>query len=177
MATVLTIQDVAKYIIWKCKKDKQSLTPKTLQKILYYVQAYSVYDQDDNDITPADWKKGTPIFEEQPEAWIHGAVYRTIYNDYRQYGFSDLTDEIEYIDKADIEVIINDEPCKNIINQVLELCKKLGFNADKLEALNHQEEAWIEARSGLGKSTPTNKQISLEAMKKYRPKLDKSFKL
>lgn len=168
---ILTVEEVAKYVISYCAEHKKPLTPKALQKVLYYIQAYSLYKGDDNKIAEkTKWNKGTPIFKEQPEAWIHGAVYRKIYQDYRQFGFNDITEFIDII-SPDGNISIP-ETHKEFIDHILEICDhNYEFDADKLEEINHKEKAWINARGKAARFEPTYDDIKLEDMRKYPPQL------
>ena len=170
-AQLVDIEEVAKYIIWKCQERGRPITPKALQKVLYYVQAYSLYEGKDNEIAQeAKWPPGQPLFSEVPEAWIHGAVYRRIYNNYRQYGYQSLSQVVDEIDAKEIN--IKNESQKRIIDKVLDICFELyRLDANKLEALNHKEKAWREARGASGRFEPTYENINLESMKSHRPQL------
>ena len=169
---ILTVEDVAKYVVSYCAKNKKPLTPKALQKVLYYIQAYSLYKGDDNEIAEATkWNKGTPIFKEPPEAWIHGAVYRKIYQSYRQFGFNDITEFIDIISPDDNNIPIP-ESHKEFIDYILEICDRdYKFDADKLEEINHKEKAWINARGKAARFEPTYEDIQFEDMEKYPPLL------
>ena len=60
------IESVAEYLIIKCGE----ITPLALQKLLYYSQAFCKLFTD------------SYLFEEDCEAWVHGPVYRCIYENY-----------------------------------------------------------------------------------------------
>lgn len=67
---MVNIHDVAKYIILRLLQNGNSVSPLKLQKIMYYLQAwFLVYFND-------------PLFEEEPEAWVNGPVYRVIFDEY-----------------------------------------------------------------------------------------------
>ena len=58
--------DVARYIIWYCKRRRYSISNLKLQKILYFVQANFLVSI------------GTPCFEEEIEAWDFGLPFNKI---------------------------------------------------------------------------------------------------
>ena len=66
------IKIVAEYIINKCKE----ITPLALQKMLYYTQGFYM----------AFYKK--EFWESDCEAWIHGPVYREVYEQFKEYKYN-----------------------------------------------------------------------------------------
>ncbi len=62
--------DVARYIIWYCKRRRYSISNLKLQKILYFVQANFLVSI------------GTPCFEEEIEAWDFGPVVPEVYHEF-----------------------------------------------------------------------------------------------
>ena len=170
---VVPIENVAKYVILRCQQQGWKITPKALQKVLYYVQAYSLYGGEDNAIArEVGWDKGASIFKETPEAWIHGAVYRQIYNLYRQYGYQDLAKVVGGIDPSEADKLIIDTRTRGMIDAVLKKCsEKHKMDADKLEELNHKEKAWINARGDSKRFEPTYNRIEIDDMRLNAPKL------
>lgn len=62
------------------------VTPLMLQKLLYYIQGLSFV------------LNGREMFEENCEAWVHGPVYKDVYNIFKQFGFNVIDDpEIYYV--------------------------------------------------------------------------------
>ena len=73
------IKRVAKYTILRLIQNGQSICPLKLQKLLYYIQAWHmVYFEREN-----------TLFNEVPEAWVNGPVYRTMYDEYKNIGIYD----------------------------------------------------------------------------------------
>ena len=56
------------------------VTPLMLQKLLYYIQGWSFV------------LNGREMFEENCEAWVHGPVYKDVYNIFKQFGFNVIDD-------------------------------------------------------------------------------------
>lgn len=56
------------------------VTPLMLQKLLYYIQGLSFV------------LNGREMFEENCEAWVHGPVYKDVYNIFKQFGFNVIDD-------------------------------------------------------------------------------------
>lgn len=145
------IQEITEYFIYLSNKEKRPITNKKLQKLLYYAQAwYLVFN-------------GKELYEDKIEAWVHGPAIPHIYGQYKEYGFSPITQDIELKD-----VEITDE-IKVFLNDIWKLYGKL--DADYLELLTHQEEPWIVAREGLSSGDPSKRVIDTNLMKKFYTEL------
>ena len=90
--TASKVGEVIGYLLFQC----EDITPLALQKALYYVQGlYYAF-------------MGSYLFVEDCEAWVHGPVYREIYNRYSGYHF----DPIESYDEFDVSKYFADNPDK-----------------------------------------------------------------
>jgi uncharacterized phage-associated protein len=144
---IYTTNQVADYIIFKFKED--NLTNLKLQKLLYYVQAWSLAI------------RGTRFIDCKFEAWVHGPVCRELYNRFKGlYTFVSLSTE-------DYEGIVSaiSEKDRGFIDFILD--NYGGFSGSELEAMSHDEAPWQEARKGCKQYEASNKEISEESMKKY----------
>ena len=102
------------------------LTDIQIQKLVYY--AYSWY---------MIKNKGLKLFEEKPQAWIHGPVFRSLFDSMKNYEkFSD-TKEIEIIEKE----------TKDFLDVIYNIYGK--YSGNELEKMTHSELPWIKARNGL----------------------------
>lgn len=121
-----TVFDVADWFL-----GKDSMSPKKLQKIVYYAYAWVLTlmneNEDDLDIK---------LFDSRIEAWVHGPVIPELYRKYKRNGGSIITQ------KSDVPDF--DEDIKDILDQVWEVYG--GFTGNQLESITHQETPWIEAR-------------------------------
>ncbi len=144
----LKVDDVVKYFLWKGQESKRPITNKKLQKLLYYAQAWSVTMNDQ------------PLFEDKIEAWVHGPVVRSVYNNFRKFGYST-------IDAAVDSKELNEIPSKSktFLDEIWRLYGK--FDSSYLEMLTHSEEPWQMAREGLVSHEGSNNEITLESMKEY----------
>lgn len=131
--------DVAKWFL-----SKQSMSPKKLQKLLYY--AYSWVLTLTNDSADDIENK---LFENNFEAWVHGPVLRDIYNEYREYGY-------RKIPQTNCGITFSDD-INDILRQVWEVYG--NYTADELESLTHQESPWKNARKGLSPVEASDKPI------------------
>lgn len=102
------------------------LTDIQIQKLVYY--AYSWYMVKN---------KGKKLFEEKPQAWIHGPVFRSLFDSMKNYKKFSNTTEIEKIDKDIMEFL---DVIYNIYG---------NYSGNDLERMTHSETPWIKARNGL----------------------------
>ena len=102
------------------------LTDIQIQKLVYY--AYSWYMVKN---------KGEKLFEESPQAWIHGPVFRTLFDSMKDYKRFSKTDEIEKIEKN----------ITDFLDVIYEIYGK--YSGNELERMTHSELPWIKARIGL----------------------------
>lgn len=137
----LDIEVLAKYIV-----NKKDITPKALQKNLYFIQGFSLAFND------------KPLFNDMPQAWIHGPVYPKIYSKYKSYQYNVIDSE------EDVRLNIS-ESSKQIIDYVL---KFLGcYSGDILEEITHMGLPWKNARKGLSDDEISSNFIELDNIKQY----------
>ena len=135
-------RDIAKWFL-----SHDSMTHKKVQKLCYYAQAWycALYD-------------GSPLFEDEIQAWVHGPVVVSLYPVFADYRWNEIPqsgfDASGMSDEA-IEVL---EAVYNTYG---------GFTGDQLESLTHSEDPWIIARGALKPWEPCNTPISHEAMREY----------
>lgn len=164
-----TALDIAKYIIVfnDCKGD--IVTNKKLQKLLYYVQAWSLVHFE------------YPFFDEYPEAWSHGPVYPTVYQRYKIFGYQPIALD-DYQDGIEAGQLINNVKSKigltddqlGLVDTVL--TKYGSLSPAQLEILTHSEKPWLEKRVGLSEFERSDNTISFETMKEYYSGLLKKSK-
>ncbi len=156
----IDIKYFAEYLVYYFNHRGALISNKKLQKLLYYIQAWHLVYFDNK------------LFNETPEAWVHGPVYPSVYRAYKKYkakpisfdsgisrqllderlnsfGFS--KDQIEYI-----EAVINSYGKKSAL---------------ELELLSHRESPWLEARRGLSDYDLSSSPINVELMKSYYAEL------
>lgn len=137
----LSIDELSEYIV-----SKVDVTPKALQKLLYFIQGFSLVFNN------------RPLFYNRAQAWIHGPVYNEIYTKYKSYQYN--------IIKTNEEVKLSlPEGDKDLVDYVL---KFLGcYNGDILEEITHIETPWKSAREGLAENELSTKYIELDSIKDY----------
>ena len=144
---------VADYIILRLNSDERiNLINLKLQKLLYYLQAWSLGINEER------------FLNCYFEAWVHGPVSRELYDRFKPthslYSFitiSDIKNENpeSMIENSDIE----------FINFILD--NYAGYSGAELESMTHKEIPWIEARDGCLPMQSCEKKISEETMQKY----------
>ena len=113
--------------------------------MLYLAQGYSYafYDR--------------PLFKDEIEGWVHGPVVRSVYNIFKEYQYNsiDTNFQIENIDKE----------AEDVLNYIINKFSK--YDAKYLEKLSHEQEPWIESRTGLDPDERSDKTISKESISNY----------
>ncbi len=135
-----------------CTIDREagdSITHLKLQKLMYYAQAWSLVMFD----------KG--LFEEDFQAWSHGPVLPSVYENYKQYSYDNIP-------------ICSCE--NNLTPEIISLLDDIkGVYGEKsakyLENLTHSELPWIEARGGISIEMRSTTPISKTTMKEFYKKL------
>lgn len=117
---------------WFLSKDE--LTPKKLQKLVYYAYAWylTLMNESSDELNHK-------LFDEEIQAWVHGPVVPSLYNTYRFFGYRE-------IDKKEDNSHIFDGDTLDVLEQVWNVYGV--FNGNELESITHQERPWQEAREG-----------------------------
>ena len=143
----------AEYIINKCTE----VTPLALQKMLYYVQGFYM----------AFYK--TEFFENDCEAWVHGPVYREIYNQFKEYKYH----TIEIKDEINSELFTNEE-----IEILDSICENFGcYSGTMLESFTHDEDPWKITRGELDEKEKSDKIIDKKIIKEYFTKVIEEYNM
>lgn len=120
---------------------KEPMTNMKLQKMLYYQQGFHLA------------YFGTPLFDEEIEAWMYGPVVPMVYEEYKTFGHQGIEPNRDWEFSFD-----------NIIENALfiEVCQVYGaYSAIGLMNMTHNEAPW--------KSTPVGEGniISKDKMKSF----------
>lgn len=120
---MLSIYDVAKAFLFM-----EPMTPKRLQKLCYYAQAWYLVFHDRR------------LFNNEFQAWVHGPVCPELYHEYKEYGFNEIPSQKKLPKSIDGDTY----------KFLCEVYNSYGeFTGDQLEELTHNEEPWIRARGDL----------------------------
>ena len=137
------------------------VTPLTLQKLLYYIQGNyaAIYDK--------------PLFDAPCEAWVHGPVYRNVYNLFRDFKYNPIDDD-RFVPLKESALPFTPE-AKEVVDRVLDT---FGMYSGKvLESITHKETPWLDARKGFLPDETSHAEISLDAMKSYFKKVDEKYNI
>ena len=147
---------IAKHII----AQMEDTTPLALQKILYYIEGFSLALLDKN------------ILLTNPEAWVHGPVYKEIYNRFSHYSYHAIAKE-EFSKYKTLENFSKEEQ-----NLIVSVIKSFGCYSGKvLELMTHQTEPWLQARGELRELDSGNYEISEDDMKIYFKKICQKYQI
>lgn len=138
-----SIFDVAAYIRDHSGK---GLTTMKLQKLCYYVKAWSLGQRND------------PIFPEQFQAWKDGPVSRSLYSTHAK-SYTVPTDwnfgDARNLSPEDM----------SLIDAVIEAYEP--HSGDRLGQMTHEERPWIDARGELPDGAHSEAEISERSIKRY----------
>ena len=144
---------IIKYLLYKC----EDITPLALQKVLYYVQGFYYAFE------------GKFLFDEDCEAWVHGPVYREVYNRYSTYRF----DPIERVEAFDESVFSTSE--KAILDSVIKnFC---CYSGKILEKFTHLEKPWRHTRGDLPVDEHSDRIIPKELIGEYFVAVKEKYKM
>lgn len=131
--------EVGKYFY--CKDE--NLTEIQIQKLTYYAYAWNIAINKQK------------LFEEQPQAWIHGPVFRSLYDSMRYKKFYNIEDY----------KINCDQDTKDFLDIIYKLYGK--YSGNQLENMTHIEDPWKNARLGKKPNERSTQEISDEDIEKY----------
>ena len=127
------------------------ITPLALQKLLYFIQGFSLA------------KYNKPMFTEDCYAWVHGPVFDSVYNLFKNFKYNPIDDNRFAILKNRFHELTVEE--KDIVDLVVET---FGLYSGKvLEIITHKEDPWLNARGNLCEFESSNNKIEKSEIKKY----------
>ncbi len=142
------IDHVVKYLL----VNLADITPLALQKLLYYSQGFfKIFT-------------GEYLFSNDCEAWVHGPVYKNVYQQYKDYGYNLIVNDSSKC--IDIELTRLE---KEVVDNVI---RNFGCYSGKvLEVMTHAELPWSETRIGLADDENSNRIIKKELIENYFTKI------
>lgn len=134
-------KDIANKLLVMSQEKGELMTNMKLQKMLYYQQGFHLA------------YFGTPLFEDEIEAWMYGPVVPSIYEMYNDKGMEGITGDKEK------EIFLTEPNEENLFAEVFRVYS--AYSAIGLMEMTHNEEPW--------KSTPVGKGhiIDKEIIKSY----------
>lgn len=163
---MVDIKNIMQMVILYCQSQGYTINPLKLQKLLYFIQAWHI----------VRFEKNT-LFQELPEAWVNGPVYRSIYDIlkekfYKNDNFINIQCDTEEKLHNELDKLISNshltEQQQELLFDVLKIYG--GMSDEKLVFATHQAEPWNNARKGYKPFERCNKVISIEDMYNYYSK-------
>ena len=127
---------------------QESMTPKKIQKMVYYAYAWTLTIMNDS----VDNLKFR-LFTDPIEAWVHGPVVKKLYDRYSNFGYNEIG-QSEISDIQSVNVLKQNPDILDILKQVYEVYG--NYSANELESITHQEYPWQHAREGLSPIESSN---------------------
>ena len=133
---MVNIKDLTDFVLLYLKIEGIELTHLKLQKVLYYIQAWHLVFFDKH-----------PLFIEEPEAWVNGPVYKSVYKRFKKYKDEpiEVQDSVDDLQKKLDKLELTDDQ-QDYLREVLNVYGSMP--AAKLVYLTHCEEPWNKAREG-----------------------------
>lgn len=127
------------------------VTPLALQKMLYFAQGIylAIF--------------GKPLFEEDCMAWVHGPVYKPVYDMFKTFKYNPIEDPRFLMFKNRFKELTDDD--KKVIDLVVETFGM--YSGTALERITHREKPWKEARKGYLPTEHSYEVISKGSIKEY----------
>ena len=149
--SLFSVSDKMLQVIAYIFEKLEEVTPLMLQKLLYFIQGiYSAL-------------YGSPIFEEDCRAWIHGPVYPEVYKLFRDFKYNPIDDARFALLKGREDILAEDE--KHVIDLVV---NTFGIYSGKvLEKITHNEDPWKNARKGYGDNIPSSELLPKKRIMEY----------
>ncbi|MCM1039009.1 MAG: DUF4065 domain-containing protein [Roseburia sp.] len=134
--------------------DENPVTHLALQKLLYFSQCW-------NKIWNHAW-----LFDDDCEAWVHGAVYRNVYNNFKKFKYKPLPK------------VKRNEEFTEAETTVLQFVKEYYFDiytAKSLEMICHLEEPYQSAREGYEKDASCGEVINKNVIEAYYTRIAEKY--
>ena len=148
------LESAVRYLLMQTSE----ITPLALQKLLYFAQGFQKAFAN------------IFLFEEDCEAWVHGPVYRNVYEKYRNHGYNPIEEK-----ELSFENINLSEDEKELLDHIV---LYFGCYSGKvLENMTHSEEPWRVARPGLKNWESSDRIIQKEEIGAYFNSVKEKYKM
>lgn len=158
------INKIMQITILYCQINGYTINPLKLHKLLYFIQAWHI----------ALFEKDT-LWEELPEAWVNGPVYRSIYNLFKKkfyrnenFRYKDDGEKLPQELKKAVEESRLSALQQNFIFDVLNVYAPMSD--EKLVLSTHQALPWNKAREGYSPVDICTNRLSIDDMYEYYTK-------
>ena len=124
------VKDIANKLLVVSEADGELMSNMKLQKMMYYQQGYHLA------------YFGTPLFDEEIEAWMYGPVVPMVYFAYKEYGKSGIVGDKDNV------IDFKDKREKALFAEVMRVYGK--YSAIGLMEMTHEELPWKSTPVGEG---------------------------
>lgn len=127
---VYNVLDIANKLLARAYNSEveELMSNMKLQKMLYYEQGFHLA------------KFGTPLFDDEIEAWMYGPVVPKVYNHYKENGSMGIVPNGEVVELQAEE--------EDLFEEVFDVYG--AYSASGLVKLTHQEKPWKKTKVGVG---------------------------
>jgi uncharacterized phage-associated protein len=121
---------IANLILDEFDAIENSISNKKINKLIYFCHGFSLL------------RIGTPLVRNHAEAWVHGPVFRVVYDAFKQFDYRPITSRAQFFNfVTGLEEKVNYD---TITSTQLELTKKVAghfvrYSADDLEDMTHSQ--------------------------------------
>lgn len=159
--TKVNILDLSEFVIRYSEITNKSITNLKLQKLLYFIQAFHTVNFEKH-----------PLFDDAPEAWVNGPVYKEVYKQYKGYGANPIVLKYEGSPESSYEKSLEK---LNLIKKqqeyLLAVLEHYGnMSAVELVILTHKGGPWNEVRKDLEPLAYDDSKITHDSMYEFYSK-------
>lgn len=132
------VLDIANKLLCKAQNSigGELMSNLKLQKMLYYEQGYHLA------------KFGTPLFDDDIEAWMYGPVVPSVYQHYNEFGANGIM-------PTEDEMFFEDDVEEKLFDEVFRAYAP--YSAIGLMNKTHEEKPWNTTPTGIGNVIPKDK--------------------
>lgn len=161
MLSLFSVSEKMIQVIARVFEKLEEVTPLMLQKLLYFIQGiYSaVY--------------GVPVFEEDCQAWVHGPVYRDVYDLFKDFKYSPIDDaRFARLEGAADALTAREKEIVDLVTATFGV-----YGGKVLERITHNEDPWRQARAGYADGIPSSEVVTKESIRKYYKKIGERYEI
>lgn len=161
MENQFSVSDKMLQVIAYVFEELEEVTPLMLQKILYFIQglSYAVNHR--------------PMFYEECEAWVHGPVYREVYDMFKDFKYNPIDDaRFALFESIKDQLSIEDKQIIDLVSNTFGM-----YSGKMLEKITHKEDPWKIARKGYSDNIISHNVLSKQLIKDYYQTISKKYDL
>ena len=144
-SVMLDVRALANLTLERARVRRIDLTNMAINKIVYFVHSDYLVEQ------------GKPLVGAKIEAWLHGPVFRELYQEFKRWGDAPILGKATKVDPFSGEVVEAIEIFTAEERQYIErlIDRYIGFTAARLRAISHTEGGpWYQVWAHDGRLNP-----------------------